>query len=900
MALQDYRRKRDFKKTPEPKANVARAGGKAIFVIQKHDATRLHYDFRLELGGVLRSWAVPKGPSLDPAVKSLAVQVEDHPIAYSTFEGIIPAGEYGGGTVIVWDHGTWEPESDDAAKAILKGRLTFTLFGEKLAGAWSLVRLHGSGEKKNWLLIKKDDESAIAGDGHGITDREVTSILTARDLTQVAADADRIWTRQGEKAGSKKANAAAMQAAARRTLARTAAKKPVKRVASSRKSKNALPSLAVEKISGAVEAKLPRDLSPQLAKLADQVPSGEQWLYELKFDGYRILTEIECESVRLITRNGNDWTRKFPSTAKHFASFGLESAVLDGELVALDERGVASFQRLQKAISDEHTEELVYYAFDAPYLNGFDLRGAKLLDRKQALAKLLLTANAGNDGPVRYSDHIQGHGGEVLEQSCNSALEGIVCKRADSLYESRRSDTWIKVKCHGRQEFIICGFTKPEGSRVGFGSLLLGYHDAGKLAYAGRVGTGFDHSLLAKLRKQLDAMVIGKSPFAKALASAERRGATFVSPELVAEIEFTEWTDDGHLRHPTFEGLREDKAAKDVVREKTQHSPVSSQPEEAPMKKTSKKAKAALKPGKQPTEVSGVQLTHPDRVLYADIGVTKRDLAEYYAAVADWILPHVTERPLSLVRCPDGSTGQCFYQKHWTETLPQDIGHVAIREKSGMGTYVQITDLAGLLSLVQISVLEVHPWGSKVDRLENPDRIVIDLDPGEDVKWPDVIQGAKDVRSVLDELELTSFVRTSGGKGLHVVVPLARRNSWDEVESFAHNLATGLSLHASDKYVANMRKALRKGRIYVDYLRNQRGSTAVASYSTRSRAACPVATPVTWKELGKVTSANAFTLKNVPGRLAKLKSDPWDGFLNTRQVLTESVRDRAGEFAKRR
>jgi len=916
MALREYKKKRDFKKTPEPEARVAAPRGKSLFVIQKHDASRLHYDLRLELGGVLKSWAVPRGPSLDPAVRSLAVEVEDHPVAYATFEGIIPAGEYGGGTVLVWDHGTWETEEPDPERSLRKGHMRFTLHGEKLEGGWSLVRTHSEGDKNNWLLIKRSDENAVPGDGHGVTDREEKSVLTHRPIEEVAADGDRIWTREGEKKGAKKgATALAMKAAAQRTIERVAKQKSEVSQTSGKKGKS--PLVELTDIEGALRGPMPKKLPPQLAKLVDTVPTGDNWLHELKFDGYRILAEIEDGKVRLLTRKGNDWTKKFRPTAEQLKKLPFESAVLDGELVALNERGVSSFQRLQAAISKGATEDLTYYVFDAVYLNGFDLRSVPLLERKQAVATLILGNAPENEGPIRYSDHIQGQGGEVLTHSCKSALEGIVCKRADSRYESRRSDSWVKVKCHGRQEMVICGFTEPEGSRRGFGSLLLGYFDDGKLFYAGRVGTGFDQKLLKGLRKRLDELVIDRSPFAKPLASAERRGATFVTPELVCEIEFTEWTGDGHLRHPSFQGLREDKPARDVRRERPareviekesemqspKSEPVAKKPHKSSTAATKArgrkvpKRRSALTAATEDNIVASVQLTHPERVLFPDVGVTKLDLARYYADVAEWILPHVVERPLSLVRCPDGSTGQCFYQKHWKEMLPKAIGFMPIKEKSGSDKYVKISDLAGLVSLTQISVLEVHPWGAKADKVESPDRIVIDLDPGPEVEWDSVIQGALDVRSVIEELGLESFVRTSGGKGLHVVIPLARRNTWDEVETFAHQIAAGLSLHASHHYVANMRKALRKGRIYVDYLRNQRGSTAVASYSTRSRPGCPVAMPLSWNELKRVKAADAFTLQNTRARLAKLKRDPWERFFSVKQSLSKEMLERACEFS---
>ncbi|HVJ66718.1 MAG TPA: DNA ligase D, partial [Caulifigura sp.] len=623
------------------------------------------------------------------------------------------------------------------------------------------------------------------------------------------------------------------------------------------------------------------------------------------FDGYRILAVIDNGQVRLLTRKNNDWTAKFPTLAARVADLKLNSAILDGELVVNDENGRTSFQKLQNVLRDDKESELIYYVFDLPYLNGFDLSAVSLRDRKAALESILKDASPANDGLIRYSDHIEGNGQHVFDQACKNRLEGILCKEANSPYEPRRSKTWLKVKCHSRQEFVIGGFSKPERSRIGFGALLLGYYENGKLQFAGRVGTGFDADMLRSLSKRLQSLTIDKSPYDHPLPSAERRGVTYVKPQLVCEVEFGEWTDDGRLRQPSFQGLREDKPAREVVRESAA-GPKAIEEEVEEMPATKKRIARPKKPvtsaGRTThdgsIEIQGVRISHPEKVLYPGDDITKGDIARYMETVADWILPYITERPLTIVRCPEGTSGQCFYQKHWTESLPDDVSFVPIREKNETENYLVIHDLKGLLSLIQISALELHPWGSKVDKLEYPDRIIFDLDPGPGVVWTDVCQGARDVRATLDEMGLESFVRTSGGKGLHVVVPLTRRNDWEEVKAFSHAVASGLAKHAPDHFVANMRKDLRKGRIFLDYLRNQRGATAIASYAVRARVGAPVATPVTWEEIGRLKGGDAFNIQTVPTRLKKLKRDPWNKLLSTRQSLSKAILEAALRFAE--
>ncbi|HEX4415080.1 MAG TPA: DNA ligase D [Lacipirellulaceae bacterium] len=901
MSLKEYKRKRDFKKTSEPAGKVKATRGHS-FVIQKHDASRLHYDFRLEYDGTLKSWAVPKGPSLDPSVKSLAVQVEDHPIEYATFEGTIPEGEYGGGTVMVWDRGSWEPE-EDADQGFKKGRLKFTLHGEKLHGSWALVRMGGrAGEGgKNWLLIKHRDEAAKPTAKYDVTKREPLSVATGRDLDQIATDADAVWTSEGKVTGKKAKQAAAVK----KTAKKKSAEKPVKK-----KRHTAPPSKKeLAELSGVRKAGLPKEFQPQLATLASRVPTEGDWLHELKFDGYRIVAHVNGGKVRLVTRNDNDWTKRFQVVADALTEISVEVAIFDGEVVSLDEHGVSNFQKLQNALKTGDDATLVYYVFDLPYLNGYDLTEVPLVDRKETLARLLLSANPSNGGVVRYSDHIAGQGADVLRQACQSGMEGIVAKRADSVYHPFRSPDWLKVKCMKQQEFVIGGYSKPEGSRVGFGALLLGYYEKKDFVYAGRVGTGFTTQSLKELMAELEKRQVDEPAFSNPPRGAQVRGVTWVRPELVGEIEFAEWTSDGRLRHPSFNGLREDKPAKQVVREKEKspsqlagshhrnghHSTNGAAHMPTQTRKPSKgavgdsKPVRNMKPTAGETVIGGVRLSHPDRVLYPEQGFTKRDLAEYYETVADWILPYVVGRPLTLVRCPEGYQGECFFQKHLTGSLPDAVRGVMVDVKGKQEKYVAIDDVSGLVALVQMGVLELHPWPAREDNLERPDQLVFDLDPGEGVTWGDIVHGAREVRKRLESAGLKTFLRTSGGKGLHIVVPLSRRNDWDDFKAFAKSVADAMTRDEPDRYIATLSKAKRKGKIFVDYLRNQRGATAVASYSTRRRKGAPVAVPIAWDELSTRTQPDMFNIKNLPKRLSKLKKDPWADFFKVRQSITRDV-----------
>ena len=883
MSLREYRRKRDFEKTPEPGGKEVRSRSKLQFVIQKHAASHLHYDFRLEHDGVLKSWAVPKGPSLDPNVKCLAVRVEDHPLAYGKFEGTIPQGEYGGGTVIVWDRGTWQPEGDPE-QGLLSGKLSFTLAGEKLQGEWSLVRMHGreTSGRENWLLFKRNDEAARPKADYNVLAEEPQSVLSGRTIEETTEVADRKRTASVKATRRGKPNSTGVKRKTKTTHAgkKTPRQKTAKRNASM---------IDESDLPGESVTILPRTFSPQLATLVREIPQGDNWLHELKFDGYRILAWITDEGVRLISRNGKDWTARFSSVAHALADLSLEGSILDGEVVALDERGLSSFQRLQNWLAKGSEAALAYYIFDAPYLRHHNLRRTPLSERKSALKESLENAGVTDRGIVRYSDFISGHGDIVLQQACRAGSEGIISKLATAPYDTGRTQTWVKTKCHRRQEFVIGGFTRPTGNRRGFGALLVGYFDEGKLIYSGRVGTGFTEASLNQLSERLRKLARPNSPFAQIPRGVSTTGVTWVDPKLVGEVEFTEWTEDGMLRHPSFQGLREDKPAQAVTRETPRRSTAK------PTARSAAKRTSTPATGSKPTAkraavsdntVAGVTISHPDRVVYPDIGLTKLDLAKYCADVSDWLLPHVAERPLSLVRCPQGASKACFYQKHGGDMMPPAVGSVTIKEKSGTDDYVMIDDLAGLISLVQMGVMEFHPWGSKSDDVERPDRLIFDLDPDPALGWDAVVEGTFAIREILEHCGLTSFARTSGGKGLHIVAPLGRRNDWEQVGDFAGAVARSLAERWPDRYTDNMRKVGRKGRIFVDYLRNRRGATAVASYSPRARPTAAVATPIGWNEVTSKLRPDQFTILNVRERLQKLKHDPWENFFSLRQSLT--------------
>ncbi|MET0551786.1 MAG: DNA ligase D [Vicinamibacteria bacterium] len=834
MGLGAYRDKRDFSETPEPSGAAKPAAGGRSFVIQKHAASSLHYDFRLEWKGVLKSWAVPKGPSLDPAARRLAMQVEDHPVDYGGFEGVIPEGQYGGGTVLLWDRGTWEPR-DDPDRALRAGKLVFTLHGQKLGGAWALVKLRGaraSAKGNEWLLLKEKDEAARSGDD--VVARAPESVATGRSLEDIARARDRTW--QSNRAEAKP------PAAARPSRPGPALGKAPRRAA-------------------------PEEIRPQLATLTDRAPEGDDWLHEVKLDGYRILARLAKKQVRLVTRAGQDWTDRFPDTARELLAIGAADAWLDGELAVLMPDGTTSFAAMQNAGALPAGARLVYYAFDLLHWEGRDLRGLPLEERKRALEAVLPASDT-----LRYSQHVAGEGDRVFAEACRLALEGVISKRRSGRHREGRSSDWLKVKCVREQEVVIGGFTEPKGAREGIGALLVGVYDAsGVFQYAGKVGTGFGAAAARDLRQRLAGLVRAGRPFA---ASKGIPRATFVEPRLVAQVRFTEWTRDGRLRHPAFAGLREDKEAQEVTRER-QEAPAAT-----PAPAARGKAKAAS------VSVAGVRISHPERVVFAEAGVTKERLARYYERVADAILPHLADRPLSLVRCPEGASGECFYVKHAGPWTPKDARRVRIQEKTKQADYVVVDSVEALVGLAQMGTLELHTWNARAKDLERPDRIVFDLDPAPDVPWERVKEAAREVRERLERLDLGSWLKTTGGKGLHVVVPLRPSAGWEDCWALSQAVADAMERDAPKAFVTDMAKAKRAGRIFIDTARNRRGSTTVAGFSTRARAGGPVSVPLGWAELATLRSSAALDLPAAEARAAE--ADPWRAYGRARQSIGPS------------
>jgi bifunctional non-homologous end joining protein LigD len=875
--LAAYRAKRNFDRTAEPKGGDGSGPDGFAFVIQKHDASRLHYDLRLELDGVMKSWAVTKGPSLVPGEKRLAVHVEDHPVEYNDFEGTIPEGQYGGGTVLLWDRGHWVPQ-EDPRRGYAKGHLAFRLEGQKLSGGWHLVRMKKRpGERQEgWLLIKQEDEGARTPDEPDILEEEARSVASGRSLEEIASDPKgRVWQSNREEA----TEAGKAKAKPKRKTPAKSGRAPAKDKSANTEGEVA-PSLDLAALTrDAPKRAIPKAIEPCLATLSAIVPTSDRWLHEIKWDGYRLIAFKTPRTVRLATRRGLDWTERFPGIAKAVQELPVDSAILDGEAVVEDERGAASFSALQNALSDEHgkiARDAIFYAFDLLYVEGHDLRPLPLGERKTRLATLVPT---GTGGHLRLSEHLEADGAAMARSAQSVGLEGILSKRRDRPYRSGRTDDWLKIKFTERQEFVIAGYVPSTASAKAIGSLVLAYHETGKLRLAGRSGTGYTAQAARMLKGRLDELKRKTPPLSEKPNAEDKRGVVWVEPKLVAEIEFRGWTGDDRLRHAAFKGLREDKAAEEVVREQAKEDAVAG---------GGVKAAKPAQPGARkeaPGEIAGVTLTHPDRVLWPDAGITKQGLAEFYEEVADWVLPHVVDRPLSLIRCPAGISGSCFFQKHAWAGLSDHIERRTVKDEDGEEEILFVRDLSGLIALVQSSVLEIHPWGAKMADPERADRITMDLDPGDDVAWADVIAAAREVRERLSGLGLESFVKTTGGKGLHVVVPLSGPAPWPAVKAFAKSIADGMEADGPRRYIATASKKARRGLIYVDYLRNGRGATAIAAYSTRARAGATVSVPLAWDELDMSIKADHFTLDNLPARLAGLRSDPWGEMGKLRQKL---------------
>ena len=897
--LARYEAKRDFKITSEPGPVRATPGKQLSFVIQKHDASRLHYDFRLELDGVLLSWAVPKGPSFDPKEKRLAVHVEDHPVAYGTFEGTIPPGQYGAGTVLVWDNGSWEPVGD-ARAGMNAGKLVFRLHGKKLAGLWELVKIAKPGERQEpWLLFKKHDEwerpHAEYDVVRALPDSVVAHPLPPLDGGPVAA------IRRAGKVGASTLEAGEATAVA----ATEDAPKTTRAAKGGKAGKSAAPAastLAAASLEGARRAALPETMSPQLATLAKSAPTQGDWLYEIKFDGYRLMTRIARGKATIVTRGGHDWTHKMQPLANELGALGIANGWLDGEAVVLDANGLPQFNLLQNALDSKRSSEaIVYYVFDVPFLDGQDLRGVPLHARR-ALLKQVIAAHPGDR--VRFSDDFPAKASEVLETACRLHLEGVIAKRRDGLYTSSRSTDWLKLKCQARQEFVIGGFSDRSDNPKAVGALMLGYHDDhGVLQYAGRVGTGWSSEDAVALRTKLAKLVADKSPFPPGTTRSTRWLAKpaaqdhWVKPKLVAEIAFAEWTPDGSVRHASYQGLREDKPAKSVGRERAK-TPPSSEKAVTTSSKTSAKtaaapvAKAAARSGS--AEVEGVRITHPERVIDAASGHTKLDLARYYASIAEFMLPHLKSRPVSLVRAPEGVGGELFFQKHAdVRTMPGVKDLPGLWE--GHGPLLEIPSAKALVAAAQMNVVEFHTWNSVKQKVDKPDRMIFDLDPGEGVEFAQVREGAQLTRTLLEELGLQCWLKTSGGKGLHVVVPMSARLDYDTVKAFSQRIVQHLAQTIPQRFVARSGPANRVGKIFVDYLRNGFNATTATAFSARARPGLGVSMPIAWDELPAIRSGAQWTIADARDRLSFQKVDPWADYWTCKQTMAAAMKKLADE-----
>jgi bifunctional non-homologous end joining protein LigD len=827
LDIDTYNRKRDFSKTKEPKGRKLKGAGDS-FVVQKHDASHLHWDFRLEMDGVLKSWAVPKGPSLDPKVKRMAMRTEDHPLDYGDFEGTIPAGEYGGGTVMLWDQGRWVPEpGKDPRKTIEEGHLHFTLEGDRMKGEWVMFRLkpRKPTDRESWMLKKVDDEYAEPENGDELVDEATTSVTTGRTMGEIASGED-VWrsNRGGRKGGRAKKKAA-----------------------------DAPPAFQ----------------PPQKATLVDEIPAGSSWLFEYKYDGYRLLLATGSGAVTAWTRNAKDWSDKFRALVKA-ASALPPGCLIDGEAVALNDEGKPDFQLLQSTLKESRGKNLVFYAFDLLVDRGEDITKLPNIERKQRLAALLKNAPS----VILFGDHVIGNGEALFKAVCAEGGEGVIAKKASAPYKGDRTKNWLKIKCIQRQEFVIVGWSESD-KRVGFRSLLLAAKEHGKLTYVGKVGTGFNTQMLHDLMDVMKPLEIDDAPVE--IPRADRKGAHYIKPELVCEVAFTEFTTEGILRHPSFIALREDKPASQVVVETPKKLP-----------KGTKKATGKGRDYATP-ESFGIAISNPDRAIYPTEKITKYELAQYYAAIDPLLMVDVANRPITLIRCPQARAKKCFFQKHDTGSMGEHVKHVPIREKKGeVQDYLYFDDIRGVLSAVQMGTIEFHGWGSRADDVEHPDRLVFDLDPDEGLDFGAVRDAARRLRELLADLGLETFPLLSGGKGIHVVAPLDASADWNAVTSFAERFSRAVSEAEPERFTANMRKVQRKGRIFLDWLRNQRGSTAVMPYSARAREGAPVAAPIAWEELDDYEGGNAFTIRELDLLFERSESKLLAGWGQAKQALPKA------------
>ena len=853
--LARYNEKRDFTKTAEPAGSYEKLswGSGNGFMVQKHDATRLHWDLRLELDGTLKSWAVPKGPSLDPKDNRLSVRTEDHPLSYATFEGTIPKGEYGGGTVMLWDRGTWASlPGKDPRKGLEEGHLHFTLDGERMKGEWVMFRLKPrAGERnENWMLKKVTDD--YAGSSGGLTDQYLTSIKTGRTMQEIAVG-KRAKELKGWISGLAAKPASVSPPARDRAVPRGKAK-----------------SLAI-----------PGFREPQKATLVDHVPAGAGWLYEMKYDGYRCLIGIGGGKAKVYTRSGLDWSAKFPEITEAAAGLEVGSALLDGEIVSLDAEGRTNFSALQAAIS-AGGRGLACFLFDVLEIDGEDLTKLPNLERKNRLASLVGEGRA----PLLYAEHIVGSGEQLLQAMCDAGQEGVIAKKAEAPYRSARTKCWLKIKCTRRQEFVVIGWIDSSSATRGLRSLILAVTDGDRLRFAGKVGTGFsmevEQKLLAKLKR------IERKSAPAEVPRAEARGARWVRPELVAEVAFAEFTAEGVVRHASFLGLRGDKKPDEVVIETEEPPPAppaKAGGESRPGQDSPPRVSRGLGSGPAPAHI---KISNPERVIFPDANITKGELFAYHEAVGALMLEWAANRPLSLVRCPQGRAKKCFFQKHNTGSFGPSVHQIEIREGKGtVEDYVYVQEVAGLLACVQMGTIEFHGWGSTTQDVEKPDRLIFDLDPDEGLGFAEVRRAAQDLRTILADMGLQSFAMLTGGKGLHVVVPLRPQAEWPAVKDFAQRFAIALATAEPERFTANLAKVKRKGRIFIDYLRNQRGATAIMPYSARAREGAPVAAPINWDELEEMEGGNRFTVRDADLLLKRASSRSLQGWGEANQPLPE-------------
>jgi len=869
--LSTYRAKRDFKKTGEPSGEAEiKPSNRRRFVIQKHDATRLHYDLRLELDGVFKSWAVTKGPSLDPHDKRLAVEVEDHPLDYGDFEGTIPKGQYGGGTVMLWDRGYWEPEGNRTPEeALAKGDFKFTLEGKRLHGSFVLVRMRhdrDGGKRTNWLLIKHHDDFSVEENGAAVLEENDTSVASSRTMEAIASGKGRKPKPFMMQNGDVEADAVWDSNHGLAAEERKAGVKTAKKTTAAKRTKSTMPDF----------------IPPQLCKILARPPSADGWIHEIKFDGYRIQMRIEDGEATLKTRKGLDWTAKYPAIAT--SASALPDAIIDGEICALDENGAPDFAALQAALSEGKTDDLVYFAFDLLFVGDEDLRELPLTERKERLAALL--SGAGEDPRLRFVEHFESGGDAVLRSACRLSLEGIVSKQGDAPYQSGRTETWAKSKCRAGHEVVIGAYAKTNGK---FRSLLVGVNRGDHFVYVGRVGTGYGAKTVERLLAKLQEMETSKSPFTGIGAPKKSPDVVWLKPELVAEIEFAGWTADGQVRQAAFKGLREDKPAAEVEAEK----PASPAKTEVPDPETSKPAPKRFRKGAK-VEVMGVMISSPDKPLWPDAGdgepVTKVDLAHYHEAVGFWLIDHIKGRPCSIIRTPDGIGGEQFFQRH---AMPGTSNLLELVTVFGdKKPYLQVDRVEGLAAIAQIGGVELHPWNCEPGQPEVPGRLVFDLDPGPDVEFSTVVEAAREIRDRLEELGLVSFCKTTGGKGLHVVTPLAvpkgKKLSWDIAKGFAHDVCEQMARDNPDLYLIKMAKNQREGRIFLDYLRNDRMATAVAPLSPRARPGATVSMPLTWSQVKADLDPKRFTIRTVPALLAK--SSAWQDYCDGQRPLEQAIK----------